>query len=415
MQSKLLYFSIFCIVVFLVTLNKWYLGAALLFLTVPFLLNVLNQFALKEAEFKISRHLVAICDVDNIITVSLEVVNLGEQCAWIEIEDQMDVDLLNEDESNKWLIAFEKNEKKTLTYDIKTKRGFHEFTGVKLTQGDWFGINKKETFYKIQSHLQVNPNLDIKDRIELKSKLLHGFSGLINAKRAGAGVDFFGLREYNNQDSLKHIHWRASAKQQDGFLVKQHLITRNTTAMIDIDTRSRLLPQNEQVRMLEYSLKAARFIADGLIDDAHKVGLTVEQSGQSIILPAHCSNLQKLKINKILAGVIEYQGLGPKSLVNMPEIFLRNHSTLIIISPLESGDIKSLINLKRRGFNLICVSPDYSRLIKDNQANSDHINLKQKLLINGLLQKGITAINWDVSQPFSQCVHQINLFSKGRR
>ena len=415
MQSKLLYFAVFCVFVFLLTLNKWYIAASLIFLTVPFLLNVFKIFAIKEVDLQISRKLRPISDADNVVTVTLELVNLGEKTHWVEVEDLMDERLLNDGESNKWLFAFDKNEKKILTYELKAKRGFYQFKGVKVTCGDWFGINKKETIYSIQSHLQVNPNLGIKDRIELKSKLLHGFSGLINAKRAGAGVDFFGLREYNNQDSLKHIHWRASAKLQDGFLVKQYLVTKNSTAMIDIDTRSRLLPQNEQTRMLEYSLKAARYIADTLIDDGHKVGLSVEQSEQSVILPAKGSNIQKLRINQVLAGVSEYHGVGPKSLVNMPEMFLRNHSTLIIISALEHSDVKSLINLKRRGFNLICVSPDYSRLIIDNQENSDHINLKQKLLINGLLQKGVTVINWDVSQPFSHCVHQINRFGRTKR
>ncbi|BCE00215.1 DUF58 domain-containing protein [Marinicellulosiphila megalodicopiae] len=422
MQPKLQYFAVISFLLFLITLNKWFLACAILFLCIPFIVNVFKFFTLKESNFKVSRDIINVTDVDSIVTVTLNITNNGSKLAWVEIEDLMDESLLyknldGNNSSNKWLYSFEENEKKTLNYEIKVSRGIHEFKGVNITTCDWLGINKHKKFINLTSSIQVNPRLDIQDRINIKSKLLHGFSGLINSKRAGVGVDFFGLREYNNQDSLKHIHWRASAKLQDGFLVKQNLITKNSTAMIDIDTRSKLLPKDDSIRLLEYSLKAARLISEVLINDGHKVGITAEQKVQNIILPAQCSNQQKLKINKLLSNISEHQGIGPKALVNMPNMFLKNYSTLIIISPLETNDTKYLLNLRRRGFNVICISLDYSRALKDNhndicQLNSNHLQLKQSLLTSGLLQKGIIVINWDISQPFSHCIHQINLFGR---
>ncbi|MCJ8313580.1 MAG: DUF58 domain-containing protein [Saccharospirillaceae bacterium] len=412
MQSKLLYLAVISVLLFLITLEKWFLAVSILFIFIPVLTNIFEFFAYKQADLTITRKVVHISDADNIVSVTLEVINNGKKSAWVEIEDLIDVTLLDENESNKWLFTFKQNEKKELQYNIKTKRGIRHFNGVKVTSSDWFGFKKLSHTLDVKSTLQVNPSLDIKDKIAIKSKLLHGFSGLINSKRAGAGVDFFSLRQYNNQDSLKHIHWRASAKLQEGFLVKENQVTKNSTIIIDVDTRSHLLPHDEHFQLLEYSLKATRLIAEVLIDDGHKVGLSAEQNENYVILPAQCSIHQKFKINQKLANITEYQGSGPRSLVNMQEKFLKHFSSIFIISPLDKNDIKYLINLKRRGYKVVCISPDYTGLSLASQQNSEHLKLKRKLFIQGLFHKGITVINWDITQPFSHCIHQINVFTR---
>lgn len=92
------------------------------------------------------------------------------------------------------------------------RRGVYESAAVDLRSGFPFGTGKAERSSVVVSRMVVHPRwvslsgVPLLEAASIPSEALH------DRRRRGAGLDFFGVREYRPGDSLRHVHWKSTAR-----------------------------------------------------------------------------------------------------------------------------------------------------------------------------------------------------------
>lgn len=92
------------------------------------------------------------------------------------------------------------------------KRGKYKWSGVTVQGTDALGlITKRKAFETATAELTVLPR-PIPVSVEIPSAAGWGISEAESGQTRGAGLEPRGVRAYASGDSLRHVHWRSSAK-----------------------------------------------------------------------------------------------------------------------------------------------------------------------------------------------------------
>ena len=95
---------------------------------------------------------------------------------------------------------------------VKAKqRGIVAMNHVRVWTTFPFGIIKKSITFTLPTHVLIEPRREPLKRELLRSIEIPQPVGMRISPRAGGGDDYFGLREYRSNDSIRQIAWRRSA------------------------------------------------------------------------------------------------------------------------------------------------------------------------------------------------------------
>ncbi len=92
------------------------------------------------------------------------------------------------------------------------KRGRFRWKNLKVTATDALGLTTKTVEYPTEQTEIVVVPLPIPVSIELPSSAGWGINEAMSGQAAGAGIEPRGIRQYAYGDSLRHVHWRTSAR-----------------------------------------------------------------------------------------------------------------------------------------------------------------------------------------------------------
>lgn len=100
-----------------------------------------------------------------------------------------------------------------LRYEVAcTRRGVLEGAEVTIASGAPFGIGIARRRLFVPSPVIVHPRWAPLASFPLLEAASTPHEPLHERRRKGAGLDFFGIREYRPGDSLRHVHWRSTAR-----------------------------------------------------------------------------------------------------------------------------------------------------------------------------------------------------------
>lgn len=92
------------------------------------------------------------------------------------------------------------------------KRGRFSWKNITVTATDALGLTTRSVKYETEpTEITVLP-VPIPVAIELPSSAGWGINEAASGQAAGAGIEPRGVREYASGDSLRHVHWRSSAR-----------------------------------------------------------------------------------------------------------------------------------------------------------------------------------------------------------
>jgi uncharacterized protein (DUF58 family) len=87
------------------------------------------------------------------------------------------------------------------------------------------------------------------------------------------------------------------------------------------------------------------------------------------------------------------------------------HSQIVLVSPLDVDDVRVLVQLRARGYQVMVISPDPVSFELNYLTKSDSVDqaarllrMERDLLIHKLQRAGIQVLDWNTSQPFDQVV-----------
>ena len=101
------------------------------------------------------------------------------------------------------------------------RRGVYRKADIKVSSGGVFGAAGSSRVVGVEAPLVVYPRISALAYFPFEPRSMAAPLESFEWSRKGIGQDYYGVREYVRGDSLKHIHWKSSAKQRE-LIVKEY-------------------------------------------------------------------------------------------------------------------------------------------------------------------------------------------------
>jgi uncharacterized protein (DUF58 family) len=123
------------------------------------------------------------------------------------------------------------------------RRGLHRQDAFRVVTRFPFGFLQKARRLNLKTEALVYPPVDAATELV---EILPGLQGAMESLARGRGQDLYALRDYTMNDSVRHVHWKASARS-GSLMVRE--FTRDDDArvllVLDPHIRGAALPSNE--------------------------------------------------------------------------------------------------------------------------------------------------------------------------
>ena len=390
----------------LATLHGEFVGLAL-----PFVTYLLVGFwrAPEELDLEVRRTLSAerAAPGEEVI-VTVDVTNQGADIEELLLEDGCSRDLTIRDGSPRHLLSLKKGQSFSFTYTTSGPRGSYPFDGIDVRAMDHFGVRSRAQKVQVRSELFVFPPLTRLKYITIRTRRTRVYSGTIPARLGGPGVEFFGLREYQPGDPPRWINWRASARHSETLYANEFQQERVADVGIVLDGREKTNWFQDGRSLFEHSVLAAASLADAFLSQGNRVSLLSYGRYLDWTLPAY-GKVQRERILQALAhaqigGSAVFSGLE-----HIPVRLFPAHSQVVLVSPLDAGDLEILIQLRARGYQVMVISPDpvafelsYLPEKSNVQLAGRIVRMERTMLIKKLQHAGVQVLDWDIEHPFDQ-------------
>lgn len=239
-------------------------------------------------------------------------------------------------------------------------RGYFQIGPVTLRSGDLFGFfNRRETL-RVDNWIIVYPRIANLDHIGIPARHLFG-AQRIRRPIITDPSRTIGVRDYRPEDSFRHIHWKATARQQ----ALQTKIFEPTTEVqfgifLNLDTFEHYW-EGLDFERAEGAIIAAASIADHAVRQRYAVGMyangVVGGSDQALrVRPGRSLG----QTEEILEGLAK---LSPIASVNFPSIMRSETrrfpigSTIVVVTSIITDPMTALIDeLARDGHQMVIVT-----------------------------------------------------------
>jgi len=302
-------------------------------------------------------------------------------------------------------------------YSLQGKRGQYGFDGLLAVVTDPFGIFETREQLPAGGKVLIFPDVISLQAIPIQPPQTKGFSGPLNSRKSGTGVDFHGVRQYQFGDSLRRINWMASAQHTDRIFTNEYEQERIADVGVILDARSHCDITYKDRRLFEYSIQAAASIATKLLNDGHCLSLLVYGAEIAWVFPGY-GRVQYERILEALAHAESGTNYDTEHLHYFPARLLPPSGQLIYISPLASSDLKPMKRFRDLGYAVLILSPDplfFESAIEPDPSQPDFqlakrfAQIERRLLLNNLRQVGIQIADWRVDQPLTEVADKLQV------
>ncbi len=343
------------------------------------------------------------------VDVCLELENQGESINQLWLRDALPPGLEVIAGKTGLLASFDRGEKLSLDYTVRVQRGVHLFSDIEVNAGDDLGLVVNRLRLPAETTITVLPQPQRLSGVPLRPFYTRGYHGTIPARRGGAGVTFFGVRDYQPGDALRQVNWRLGARHQDVLHSNEFQVNAAADVVLLLDARSENYVTIGGESLFECAIQATASLAYSFIAEGNRVGLLAFGQMLNWTLPGY----GKLQTERI------FQALAALQLGNMqheiPEFvlphFLRPGSQVVVISPLTRWDVIDLLRLRSRRYTLLVVSPNPATFEYQHTPPGEARDLALRIarlerqhILQPLRRGGVLTLDWDVAQPLDQAV-----------
>jgi len=236
------------------------------------------------------------------------------------------------------------------------KRGYYRLGPIKITTGDIFGFYPRSITESSSDHIIVYPVIYPIERLGIPSLYPLGES-LAERRIFEDPSRILGLRDYSPGDSLKRIHWKATARHQN-LQVKLFEPTTTHQVILFLAVDSFRNQEDEDNEEFELGISTAASIASYLTDYSNPVGIYINtrlaDSGQSIKIPPGTGMTQLVHILESLAKMTHNTSIGFDKFLQEERRGLPYGSTIIFIVAEPPVHLDGLLaDLKESGYKIM--------------------------------------------------------------
>jgi len=242
------------------------------------------------------------------------------------------------------------------------RRGYYRFGPAHLKSGDLFGLFSQEGWQKKDDWLIVYPKVLPIAELGLLSKEPFGETKATQRLFADP-MRTIGVRDHQPEDSFKHIHWKATARQQRlQTRVYEPTTSYNLIVFLNVATFAKHW-QGTDPALLEKAISVAASIASYGAEQRYIVGViangSVPHSDQPIkVLPSRDPR-QLARILEALAAVTGFATSSIEALLLAESPKLPWGATLVVVTGIVSEELTAtLLRLRDVGRRLVLISLD---------------------------------------------------------
>jgi uncharacterized protein (DUF58 family) len=282
------------------------------------------------------------------LTATFKLENLGWlPLAWVEIDDHVsdrvrpiDIDMLPADRIGSTTIRHSTpiRWKQRITWAVEIEcleRGSHHFGPAMIRSGDPFGFFTRQMILPAQRQFLVYPDVIPLHELDLPADFPFG-NRRVPRHLLTDPVHVIGVRDYAPDDSIRHIHWKASARlQHPQVKIFEPTVDLHAGLFLDLDTFERYWEGMDSIRA-ESAIITAASAASQLLNRRAMVGLAanavVTGSDQNLRVPPGRGPKQR---ESILEGLAR---LSPMAVSSFPRLLTTearrypSGSTIVVIA-----------------------------------------------------------------------------------
>ncbi len=297
---------------------------------------------------------------------------------WLHVQEAVPLDL-QERETYKVAVSLPPRSVVRHTFRLYChRRGYYPVGPMRITTGDLFGFAESTWQERQPVYVTVYPKVLPLPDLGLPSTLPFGTvrapQRIFEDPARPAGV-----RPYTTGDSLRHIHWRASA-HEDALLVKKYQPAIALDATVALDMNEEAYPLRQRYGGSEWAVTVAASLAAHLAEHRQSVGLITNgwdpRSERPIPpIPARSGRGHLMAILEVLARVQLRKATDEDRLDPAPHLVAEDRvafalahclpratasltwgSTLLVVTPfLSEAGLWGLHALYRRGITVLAI------------------------------------------------------------
>jgi uncharacterized protein (DUF58 family) len=351
------------------------------------------------------------------VTVNLQVTNENMRIEELHLSELMPFSAQSLDGRSAQDTALAPGESVEYEYSLQGWRGEYRFESLLARITDPFGMFELKEKLPAAGKVLVYPEVSNLKAFPIRPPHTKGFSGPIPSRKSGTGMDFFGIRQYQLGDSLRHVNWQKSARHSVDLFTNEYEQERIADVGLILDARPHCDISFDGHRLFEYSVQAAASLAEMFLSEGHCLSLLIYSAGIMRVFPGY-GKVQHERVLKALATADTGLNYAMEHLRYLPARFLPPRGQLVYISPVSSGDLERILRFRRQGYEILIISPnplDFEHWNETGQAKPDFqlaarfAQIERDLLFNNLRQVGVQIINWHVDQPLSTALDHVRV------
>jgi uncharacterized protein (DUF58 family) len=363
---------------------------------------------------------------DEHVEVILHIKNKGkESIDLLEVLDELPLQVSLRNSSNHIVTSLEAGEETHFRYKISCDhRGRWEIGPTHIRIRNFLDSTfVVKTLEETKSTLVVIPNFETIRDMPFRTKYPKISDGPFHSKFKGEGLDFAGVREYINTDTLGRINWPSTAKYGRLF-TNEYELFRTADLLLVLDATEKT------ASILEDQIKAVLSLSEHFLKYKCRVGLIIiRDSVDRFELSSSRQQLAKFteKLVDVQATKVDSFNILLERVRNSLERFYPMNCLTVFVTPLIHSSInKILIDVARRRRNCFFLVPSIIssewRFINNKEEGPNllvHQNLllRRQMELANVAHQGFLLFEWDVEIPFSVFMSKLKLISnrRGRR
>jgi uncharacterized protein (DUF58 family) len=291
------------------------------------------------------------------VSVVLRVTNEGPRVD-LEILDIVPPGIHVSGGSNHAFLELKEKEAIEVGYSFSAELfGTYNFGPAKVRALDKTTVWSEEKTFGIFSQLRVYPEVKYLNRLELKHTRPRNWPGEAPTRRAGSGLEFYGIREYAPGDPLRRVNWKASGRM-GRLMLNQYMNEAGGETVIVLDARPVSAVGAFPETTTAYSVRAAAAVSYRLIRDRNRVGLLGVGRYMVKVQPGFGSR----QFRRILAAMISV-GVGDDDwILDLVPYYISLYYSrmvqIVLVSPLlDYMPFRMVSELGRKGYDTLVISP----------------------------------------------------------
>jgi len=317
------------------------------------------------------------------LTVTLQISNHSWlPIPWLYLSDTVPVNLTG-GEQIKHLVSLGRNESFQFHYTIAcNRRGYYPLGPLILSSGDILGFNEIHLKTSEQDELIIYPKIYSIPALKIES--LQPFGTLKSQQRIYQDPSrLAGIRDYQQGDPLRTIHWKASAHLQRIQVKKvDPAIALESMILLNLDQHA--YRKSSWYSSSEWSISLAASLAFHLSQAGQAIGLACNgidplspPDEHPQILPPRSGRQQLMHLLELLARIRCEPTATFTDWLHQAPLPLSWGATLLVITPtVNPSTLRSLHTFNKQGYNvhLFVTEPYNNFLAIQQQANYLHIH-----------------------------------------